>query len=269
MTIPKCLHFIWFQGKDSVPEDHVQRMQTFRTLNPEWEIAVWDRASIGAACAGLGDAVARAFDRLPSMMTKIEFGRYVALFSRGGVSIDMDMVCCKPLEAVPGMADDASLILSKMNASPLICRYASLGRYGSLLNNAFIACEPRHPFMQRVLDFVVAHRSSGWLWTRVLPTLLPSSVCTVHVTGCIVLVDLYDQYTRYLGETDSSARIRVLPHSVVELDRVDPKDPDQVICHHHHLSWVSAWERRLRDFLSAPPVYRRACSSTSYPAKTD
>jgi mannosyltransferase OCH1-like enzyme len=92
--IPKKLHFIWIGDESKMPS---KCMSTWHEINPDYEFKVWGNES-------LNDYVWRNWDKLSDMLHKKDYAgasdimRYQILYEHGGIYIDADTFCVKPLE---------------------------------------------------------------------------------------------------------------------------------------------------------------------------
>lgn len=92
--IPKLLHFIWIGDQSKMP---VKCIQTWMDKNPDYKINIWDN-----------DSLSRHFwsnaKQLHEMLEKKDYAgasdvmRYEILHREGGIYIDADTYCVKPLE---------------------------------------------------------------------------------------------------------------------------------------------------------------------------
>lgn len=91
--IPKILHFIWIGDDSKKPMDCIQ---TWIDKNPEYEVRVWGNGAISRDWQN--------FKQLYEMLDKKDYAgvadvmRYEILHKVGGVYIDADSICLKPLE---------------------------------------------------------------------------------------------------------------------------------------------------------------------------
>ena len=46
MNIQKCIHNIWIQGYDFMPDDIKNSINEKKKLNPSWQYIVWDETMI-------------------------------------------------------------------------------------------------------------------------------------------------------------------------------------------------------------------------------
>lgn len=239
-SIPRIMHFIWFQGRAHIPRNYVENMRSFMKVNPNWSYRVWDETTLRMECIKYSAACGRIWDMLPTMMMKIELGRYVILCNHGGASIDMDMICHKPLDMLPHIHDEHTVLLSSMNASASLCRFISLGMYSQLINNAFIACPPRHLFLEALISNILSNVSHRMY--QVMYRVLPITISTVAMTGSIVLTNTFMQHSQAQDNM-----VKILDPDIVESNTVCERS---IIVHEHHLTWTSWWEKQLRDMLS-------------------
>jgi mannosyltransferase OCH1-like enzyme len=159
--IPKATHQIWFQGWDQLPEKYIKNVESLRILNQNWEHQTWDEGSLRAECEKFSPEAAAKFDGFSRMMAKLVFGRYVVLYNYGGVSIDCDAECLRPLDKIPGINTE-NFIISKSPFGGWEDRLALRGMSKDLImfNCATIACTKEHPLMKRFIDFLIKNESS-------------------------------------------------------------------------------------------------------------
>jgi hypothetical protein len=103
VEIPKVTHQIWFQGWDQLPEKYREDTEKLSILNQNWEHKKWDEGSLRAECEKFSPEALSKFDEFDKMIQKIDFGRYIVLHNYGGVSVDCDAECLRPLEKIPGI----------------------------------------------------------------------------------------------------------------------------------------------------------------------
>ncbi|HZK76864.1 MAG TPA: glycosyltransferase [Candidatus Kapabacteria bacterium] len=89
-TIPKIIHQIWI-GPHRRP---THLMQTWKTMHPDWEYRFWGNDEI----ASHPFRNQRHIDSIPNWAGKCNVIRYELLREYGGVYVDADMECLRPLE---------------------------------------------------------------------------------------------------------------------------------------------------------------------------
>jgi len=160
--IPKVTHQIWFQGWDQLPEKYSKNVESLRILNQNWEHKKCDEQSLRAECEKFSPEALAKFDGFPRMMNKIVFGRYVVLHNHGGVSVDCDAECIRPLDKIPGVNTE-SLIVTKW--APLskfeswLC-HRGVCKDEIMFNCATILVEPKHPIMKQFIEFLIENEYS-------------------------------------------------------------------------------------------------------------
>lgn len=99
MAFPKLVHFIWFQGLEHAPSEIRDNPRQWETLNPGWQVAFWDCATLSRFIRTHYSSYFHAWNSLPSVIKKCDFARVLLLFHFGGVYADMDLHPCRSLES--------------------------------------------------------------------------------------------------------------------------------------------------------------------------
>lgn len=122
--IPHILHQIWL---GSPPPTRVQRwMDSWRVLHPQWEYHLWtdnNRPPVPSESA---------FERAPSYAMKADLLRYELLCKFGGLYIDADFACHRPVTEL------------------LVGRDLMLVSQFGVVCNGVMAATPRHEFIGNV-----------------------------------------------------------------------------------------------------------------------
>lgn len=160
MAIPKVTHQVWFQGWSNLPEKYHGDTEKLSILNQTWEHVKWDEQSLRTECEKFSPEALAKFDGFTNMIQKVDFGKYVVLHNYGGVSVDCDAECLRPLEKTPGI-DRYDIILCKNSLNKLENKVASFGLAKDLvvLNNATICCSREHPLMKQFIEFLIENES--------------------------------------------------------------------------------------------------------------
>jgi len=91
--IPKTLHFIWVGDEAKRPDNCID---TWRGLNPGWQIKVWGNESLRETewvnAAHMLEMYDRELNGVADMM------RWEILHAEGGVVVDADSICLRPLD---------------------------------------------------------------------------------------------------------------------------------------------------------------------------
>jgi len=90
--IPKIIHQIWIGGK--VPEKFKALMQSWQDKHPDWEYKLWTDQEVELFV--FEDKT--AFLKAKNMGSKADILRYEILYKYGGIYVDCDFECIKPLD---------------------------------------------------------------------------------------------------------------------------------------------------------------------------
>lgn len=173
-------HQVWFQGWDKLPEKYREDAEKLSNFNQNWEHKKWDEHSLRAECEKFSPDALLKFEEFTNMIHKVDFGRYIVLYNHGGVSVDCDSECLRPLEKVPGI-DRYDLILGKNSLTKLENNVASYGLSRDLVivNNATLCCSKENPLMKQFIEFLIKNES--WNEDLLLDTQLKTGPLALSV----------------------------------------------------------------------------------------
>lgn len=169
LVIPQVMHHVWF-GKPFSEEDKVLRA-TWEHMHPDWRFVLWtdriendlravvvrswqelqavlDRADeryIAVDVAGLAFSNRTFFDESRNYGEKSDIIKYEIVYRMGGVYIDCDFECLKPLDSLHYCYDFYTGI------QPLDTNYAQLGA-------ALFAAKPGHPVLECAVETIRSDR---------------------------------------------------------------------------------------------------------------
>ena len=132
VRIPRTIHRVWLGGKP-MPEEHEHFGRSFAQHHPNWEMRLWTDADLPALGIGAAERKrARTHSELSNLV------RYEVLHRHGGVYVDTDVECRRPLTPllrgidafaaleVPGGIGSA--ILGSVAGHPVFARAARLAQ---------------------------------------------------------------------------------------------------------------------------------------------
>ena len=90
--IPRLIHRIWLGGA-AMPEEHVRYGETFAEHHPDWEMRLWTDADLPSL--GIGE---RELSLTRWHSETSDLVRYAVLARHGGVYVDTDVECLRPLD---------------------------------------------------------------------------------------------------------------------------------------------------------------------------
>ncbi|QDT07304.1 Glycosyltransferase sugar-binding region containing DXD motif protein [Rubripirellula lacrimiformis] len=142
MSIPKILHQTW--KDDNVPEHFAECVQSWKTHHPDWQYRLWTDQDNRQLIADRYHWFLETYDRYPKAIQRADAIRYFILHRFGGMYVDLDFMCCKPL--TPLLEGQACVV----GREPVQhCRHH---RVTNLLCNALMSAVPGHAFFEDVIQ---------------------------------------------------------------------------------------------------------------------
>lgn len=135
--IPKVFHRAWFGGP--LPGELALYGDTWEQLHPGWVMRFWTEETLNVDALFNG-RLFRAAERLVSPdavgQLRADIVRYELLYGQGGVWIDCDFACQRPIdELVDGVS-----------------AFAAWETQNEWIGNAILGAEPEHPFLYRLIE---------------------------------------------------------------------------------------------------------------------
>jgi inositol phosphorylceramide mannosyltransferase catalytic subunit len=141
--IPRVIHQIWI-GPDPLPDEHRRWIETWRRHHPNWEHRLWTEDSLPE------DPIRpEILERLRAPVERADILRLEILYRHGGVYVDTDVECLRPVDEVLAGHDFVGVCVKP-------------GR----MTNTFIASVAAHPLLERALQEV---RPLDVYWTLSAP----------------------------------------------------------------------------------------------------
>lgn len=221
--VPKVIHQIWFQGRRQIPEKYEKDLKKLKSLNPDWQHIVWDDRMLRALCMRVDPRYLVCYDSYRYMHQKIDFGRCVALYVYGGISVDMDVEALRPFSAMGDLMESNKLIVSE-NSLQLYWPEKKVLGMKKYLNNSTFACDKRHPAMKRLIESMVGAKHAFHTGNKFLDI--------QRTTGPILV-------STALGD---SPDVLVLPYWYFEpcsIAKGCKVHPQAILNHKHDATWVS------------------------------
>lgn len=132
--IPKIIHQIWMSA-DGRPMPDIARelCQTWQDNHPEYDYRLWDNHGAAQFLAAQSPAVEALLGSYPHQIQKIDALKYLILAQYGGLYVDIDYECVKPVSSL--FSSHECYLSYESDQNP------------SVLGNGFIASTPQSPFM--------------------------------------------------------------------------------------------------------------------------
>lgn len=149
--IPKKLHIIWIGDTSKCPDGAIA---TWRNAHPDWQFKLWGDAELKQT-SWRNQTHLDTFVALSKWPAVADLMRYEILLREGGVYVDADSTCIRPL-------DDWML------ASEFFACWEGPVQRGGLVNNAFIGTKPQNPFLRYVVEEIRQRPQllTRWSWRR-------------------------------------------------------------------------------------------------------
>lgn len=125
--VPRLIHRVWL-GSDPMPDEFEYYGETWQRHHPEWEMRLWTDSNLPEL------RYPEALERCRNHGERSDVLRSELLLAFGGVYVDTDVECKRPLEPLIG---DAAAF----------CAWVRPGRIGS----AVLGAVPGHPAIERLL----------------------------------------------------------------------------------------------------------------------
>jgi mannosyltransferase OCH1-like enzyme len=129
LRIPRTFHQIWL-GPNSFPREFERYRRSWTHHNPRWELRFWTEENVPADLRR-----PEAAERLRAPAERADILRLELLWRYGGVYVDSDFECLRPIEP---LMQDALFVVGLAKADRA--------------NNAFLGAVAGHPLLDRALD---------------------------------------------------------------------------------------------------------------------
>jgi mannosyltransferase OCH1-like enzyme len=181
-SIPKIIHQLW---KDDYLPYHLFMMQkSVKYYHSDYNYMFWTDSSLDQFIKknypGIWDFYNSGIEYI---IQKIDFVRLLLIYHYGGVYIDLDSLCIKNMDYL--LNYPCSLINTKKHES------FSDKHYPLIINNAFIASEPRNDFIKHIMLNIINYKdppnykeycSFNPLYTKILKSCGPLGITDSYLS---------------------------------------------------------------------------------------
>lgn len=198
-ALPSQLHFIWF---GEVPTQFNGYIGGWQLRHPDWGVKVWSRNNLPQLeNQELFDAAISIAGVPEGYQLMSDIARYEILYKYGGIYVDADMECKRPVDDLVRTARSI---------------FAAWEVAGIWANNAFLGAQPGHPAMKQAIQALPASVRSR------RPGARPNTYSGPQFITPILLqhdATIFPQHWFY-------------PYAYNELDRAGEDFPDSYAVHH-------------------------------------
>lgn len=160
----------------TVPEKYLPLIESWKRHHPEWEYRFWTDAQLRDFVATSYPNFLARFDSYEDPISRVDAGRYLVLKHFGGLYVDLDMDCLRPVDE---LLENASFIVGLEPDAHLLEKPILASGVTTLLCPSVIASEAAHPFWDHVIGLL---------------EVAPSSGNVLDLTGPILLSKAYESY---------------------------------------------------------------------------
>ena len=207
MNIPKKFHQIWLDP-EPMPPRFLEWQKTWTALNPGWDWHLWTEDDLPPSPCPL------AVKGLHGHPFRSNIHRYEILEREGGVYVDVDCECTKPIESL--ISDcDAFLVRTK-----------KIFTSDSPVNSSIMGCVPHHPLFQDLASHIESIEPERLL-----------SIGDKYLLSCAI---------RHAQQHDSRT-LKIIPaelmnpYSPAELDDGQPRKKEDFPNAHSLQHWSLMW----------------------------
>lgn len=238
MKFPRLIHIVWFQGVAKLTRPaFLTNVKNWQILNPDWKVNVLDDDALENECRQHSDDAYATYRKFTTMHQKIDFGRFITVFNKGGIYVDMDAYAFRPLcfssqilQLITRheVENQLTLGISLSSASPFQSYIVSQGKSSIFLNNAIMMSSPRQPDLGRFIARIIQIMK------------LQVAVSLQDSTGPRIFGAFFQPLLH------NNPNIIVFPATLFEPCSLDGScriDDQTIALHKYELSWIS---RRLR-----------------------
>ena len=163
-ALPKLIHQT-FPTK-ALPQELQASVDALRLLNPGWRHVLYDDAEIANFIRiEYGDEMLMQFERIDPIYgaARADLFRYLLLYKRGGVYLDIKSAATRPLDEVLRKGDRFLVAQWPVDAD---AKFIGAGRHGEMQHIArgefqqwFVVATAGHPFLKAVIENVLRNLS--------------------------------------------------------------------------------------------------------------
>jgi len=248
MTIPKVIHQIWFQGEENIPEHLKEYHKSWVDMNPSFQVKIWDEKNIESVITKFNDTdTTNMYHNYKYMIQKIDLAKYVILYIYGGIYIDMDVKCIKPIDDEFISTND--IILSEMPYfifHSLLFMTVGHNFLEKIINNGIIIVIEKHPILLYTIEEAKKNKDSFYYHIN-------KTIYVFSSTGPICLTLATKKYKL----ENNNINLKILDKtyfegcSLLEVNNNECKIPDNAIgIHLYENSWLDSSDNRFVSIVS-------------------
>jgi len=219
MSIPRIIHQTWKSA--DIPSVYQEYVDSVRSINPTYNYKLWTDIENREFIASYYPWFLEKFDAYRHNIERADAVRYFLLYKFGGVYIDLDMECMRPIDE---LLTNGEVILS-VEAGPLITQ--------KIVSNAFMAAAPGHPFFLDIINTLASNKRPDITFQDVFEITGPNMVMSRYLS-------MHDRYRFRILKLDEICPVGVMGQypffQGVSQDEIR-QQKKLVMIHHNTESW--------------------------------
>lgn len=232
--IPQLIHQIWSGIDEPLPDYFKCLGDTWKEHHPTWEYILWDNQKMNRFIQDNYPHYWDIYNGFQYNIQRWDAIRYLILNKMGGLYVDFDSECLKPLD--------------ELFEGKECCFSIEPDEHGKVFNkqlyfnNALMASVPDHPFMSEIVRYVF---DLSQIEENTIPD---SKIMTIlKTTGPLKLVDLYENYSEkeriyLIPSAYTSPLTKEEVRSIIdgcESDELETKIENAYSIHYFFNGWVN------------------------------
>ncbi len=158
-AIPKIIHQTW--QNHNLPQDMAAWQRTWLKHHPDWTYYLWTDEDKRRFLNDHYSWFLPVYDGYPEEIMRVDAVRYFLLHHYGGVYVDLDFECFRPLEP---LLSGKTLFFGLEPEEHARLQSTDRHRVSWIVCNAFMASVPGHPFWEHSFKQLIAyHKAPGVL----------------------------------------------------------------------------------------------------------
>jgi len=214
-VIPKIIHQTW--KSTELPENYKKWSGTWKLLNKDWKYMFWSDEDLRNLVVNDYPELLEMYDGFNTHIKRVDMARYLFLKKYGGLYVDMDFECLKPIDK---LLENHSCVIGWEDK-----------RY---LCNAFMASTQNHKVWDNIIDYI---KSLGHKHTK----------CVMGYPGyCTGNVMITDRILEYNKNKKNKNKVwlcptkYIYPYSWYEKHLENNEFPNAYACHR----WTATWAKK-------------------------
>ncbi len=161
--IPKIFHFIWVDKADEgnehpvVPVENLACFRQWQHHHPDWTFFLWNGHAIRKLIRERYAFFLPHYDHYRHWVCRVDAAKYFILNEYGGIYLDLDIECVRPIDSLLEQCKGFNFILSKEPQINCERAYKNIMKY--VPSNAFLCSVPSYQGMAHIVQLLIDHVS--------------------------------------------------------------------------------------------------------------